>query len=272
MAHGLGGLDDAIVFFPFSETSGDAAGDVAGGRTGLLRGGASLAAPGKVGSGLALPGAGSFVEIAHDAGDALASGTLAFWVRPEAIGAAQGLVSKDAIGAGAGEMTVLLRADGRVSFRLETETKTFYAQSQRALDAGDWAHVAVSWGADGMRLHLDGALDGAASHTGGLLGAAEPWVIGADASGAGLRSHFRGGIDEVVLWGPDGAPPPAPEPTGPEPTGSEPKARTRPRPSGPRPGGRTWRPGGAAAELRRPERPRQDGRSRPGISGPTRRG
>ena len=194
------GVDDAIVFFPFSETSGDAAGDVAGGRTGLLRGGASLAAPGKVGSGLALPGAGSFVEIAHDAGDALASGTLAFWVRPEAIGAAQGLVSKDAIGAGAGEMTVLLRADGRVSFRLETETKTFYAQSQRALDAGDWAHVAVSWGADGMRLHLDGALDGAASHAGGLLGAAEPWVIGADASGAGLRSHFRGGIDEVTLF------------------------------------------------------------------------
>ena len=34
---------------------------------------------------------------------------------------------------------------------------------QRALEAGDWAHVAVSWGADGMQLRLDGVLDGTAA-------------------------------------------------------------------------------------------------------------
>ena len=146
------------------------------------------------------------METAHDPDFALAAGTLAFWARPDATGTLQGMVGKDAIQLGAGEMSVLLRADGRVSFRLETETKTFYAQSQRALEAGDWTHVAVSWGAAGMQVHLDGVLDGTAAHAGGLAGNAQPWVIGANASAsaeggvAGLRDHFRGTIDEVALF------------------------------------------------------------------------
>ena len=198
-------IDDAIVFFPFSDGSGDTTPDVAGGRTGLLRGGAGVA-EGRVGTGLALPGAGGFAELANEPGFDLAAGTLAFWVRPDAIGAAQGLAGRDSAGFGAGEMSVLLRADGRVSFRLETAGKTFFAQSDRALTAGDWAHVAVSWGPGGMQLRLDGALDGASSHAGGLAGNVQPWVIGANASvsgtgnSLGLRDHFAGTIDEVALF------------------------------------------------------------------------
>ena len=200
------GVDDAIVFFPFTEASGAGAPDEAGGRTGLLKGGAGVAEAGRAGSGLALPGAGSFLELANEPGFDLAAGTLAFWVRPDAIGAAQGLAGRDSAGFGAGEMSVLLRADGRVSFRLETASKTFFAQSDRALTAGDWAHVAVSWGEDGMQLRLDGALDGASSHAGGLAGNVQPWVIGANASASGtgnslgLRDHFAGTIDEVALF------------------------------------------------------------------------
>lgn len=197
---------DVLVFLPFSEAAGGATPDVAGGRSGLLKGGASLTEAGRSGPGLALPGAGGFLEL-DGPGFGLAEGALDFWIRPDAVGTLQGLAGRDAAGLGAGEMSLLLRADGRVSFRLEAEDRTYYAQSQRALEAGDWAHVAVSWGEGGMRLHLDGALDGVAAYAGGLAEDAGPWVFGANASlsaaggSAGLRDHFRGAIDEVRLRG-----------------------------------------------------------------------
>ena len=214
------GVADALMFLPFSTAPGGVTPDLAGGRGGLLRGGAGLAAAGHDGPGLSLAGDG-FVEVAHDAGFDLADGALSFWFRPDVI-AAQGLVGKDSREIAGGEMSVLLRNDGKVSFRLESDSVTYKAISSRALEANEWAHVEVSWGRDGMQLRLDGVLEGSASYTGGLSGNDEPWVIGADARSSsaggtgGLYNFFRGAIDEVTLSGPrSDAPDPDPEPTPP---------------------------------------------------------
>jgi serralysin len=225
LRRGLPMADDALMFLPFSTASGGVTPDLAGGRSGLLRGDAGLVASGQDGSGLSLSG-GGHVEVAHDAGFDLAAGALSFWLRPDAIGVTQGLVGKDSRGIDAGEISVLLRADGRISFRLESEDRTYQALSSRALEAGDWAHVEVAWGDDGMQIRLDGVLDGTSSYAGGLSGNDEPWVIGANAvnsaagGATGLGGFFRGQIDEVTLSGQGGAtPPPPPPPPSPAPTG-----------------------------------------------------
>ena len=202
--------DDALMFLSFSTAPGGVTPDLAGGRSGLLRGDARLAASGHDGSGLSLSG-GGHVEVAHDAGFDLAAGALSFWLRPDAIGATQGLIGKDSRGIDGGELSVLLRWDGRISFRLESDSTTYKAISSRALEADEWAHVEVSWGRDGMQLRLDGAVSGSAAYTGGLSGNDESWVIGANAMNAAaggatrLSGFFRGRIDEVTLSGPAGA-------------------------------------------------------------------
>ncbi len=102
-----------------------------------------------------------FVRAAHHASHELSAGTLAFWarfdVKPTTSGYRMYAVSKEVTRTNAMTLSVYLDSSG-LAFELDNRhgNGATISTSTSNIIAGQWHHIAVSWGANGMELYLDG--------------------------------------------------------------------------------------------------------------------
>jgi hypothetical protein len=136
----------------------------------------------------------TFEEIAHEDAFLIDEGVIAFWFLANQLGQRQGLVSKDSSDYDdGGHLTLLLESDGRIRYRLQSTSKTYELFSDTRVTTDSWHHVAVAFGAGGMRLYINGALEKSDAYAGGLgqtsggSGNAEPIVLGGNAWRSGNR-------------------------------------------------------------------------------------
>jgi VCBS repeat-containing protein len=159
-------------------------------------------------------GVDDYIEITHSNDFLLDNGTFQFWFNPDTIGVQQTLLSKDHIGFGTGgHATIWMTGSGTIQVRLQSTTTDIFIESSNPVTAGQWHHVAFSFGSNGMELYVDGVLADVNGYTGGLAttsggsGNIESLVLGASkhTSSPGtidsLIQHFQGSIDEVSITG-----------------------------------------------------------------------
>ncbi|MCP4304289.1 MAG: tandem-95 repeat protein [bacterium] len=141
-------------------------------------------------------------------GDAyeLANGTLEIVFTADALTTRQGLFSKDSsYFDDGGHLTILMEGDDLL-VRLQSSTASYEIRLEDAVTTGTEHHLAVVIGDGGMKAYLDGSLVGTNAYTGGLLGNAEPIVVGANQWASGdqiadkIQNAFNGSIAEVNLY------------------------------------------------------------------------
>lgn len=140
---------------------------------------------GKFGKALYFDGVDDYVEI-HDHTTAylVDNATVAFWFQPVDVVSVQGLISKDSSGYDTGGHFTIWVKSTYVEWRLQSTTSSYFLRSAPgSLVAGNWYHVAASFGPLGMKLYLDGVLvDENPGYTGGLgassggTGNLQPWA------------------------------------------------------------------------------------------------
>jgi hypothetical protein len=157
------------------------------------------------------PSGKEFIRVAHDAAFEVANGTVQLWFDPRTTSGKQALFAKDADGSGAGGH-LEIRLDGeRIEVRLQGAGATHLIRTDRIVTRGEWHHLAFTFGADGMKLYLDGVLVGTNAFTGGLQSNREAIVIGGsnrearngrgDPCSPRVVDPFNGHIDEVAFYG-----------------------------------------------------------------------
>lgn len=160
-------------------------------------------------------GVDDYVQVAHHGSYELDNGTIQLWFNAQNVNAGH-LFSKDALGfVNGGHVSAYLNSSGQLEVRLQSATASYFVQSTpvQPITAGQWHHMAFTFGSDGMRLYVDGQLAATNAYSGGLAatsggpGNTEPIVLGASTqrSGTGsvapLEDFFHGTIDEVALIG-----------------------------------------------------------------------
>jgi len=174
--------------WPLDETSGVTAADVDAGNDGTYQNGVLLNQPAActdTGNGVYFDGIDDFIEVPHSSDYMLSQGSVTLWANVDALGTAQGLFSKDSTTFDTGgHLTISVNPGGDVETRLQSATASMYVNSTPII-AGNWFHVAFSWGPAGMALYVDGAAPVTNPYTGGLsktsggVGNFEPIALGA---------------------------------------------------------------------------------------------
>ena len=138
----------------------------------------------------------------------LTSGTVAMTFTMDKLGGTQALFSKDASDYGdGGHITAYVNATGHLIVRLQDKTDSYYLEAKHAIKAGAEYDLAVSFGAKGAELYLNGArvvydtdlkID--------LSMNAEALIVGASgwSNDSGftdnVNSHFNGTISDFMLF------------------------------------------------------------------------
>jgi hypothetical protein len=149
---------------------------------------------------------GEYIAVPHQPAYELAEGTIQLWFKADNALKEQALLAKDAAGLGAGELLIWLD-DGDLRVKLESATDRHVIRADNVVRSGTWYQLTFTFGPQGMKLYLDGALVGQNAYTGGLVGNTRPVVLGGsnadDRPGGQLtvKDPFNGRIDEVALFG-----------------------------------------------------------------------
>lgn len=210
-ASGFGGGASPLVLLNFEDgASGTAADDSGNGNTGLYQSGAAAGGSGWDGSGtaVALNGSNDYVEIADDPAFQLSEGTVSIRFNADTLATAQTLISRDSSGFdGGGHIEVSVLAGGSLYVRMQDTADNYEITTATGLVSVDtWHHVALTFGADGMRLYLDGVEIASDSYTGGIDGNTEPFTLGASQSisddnvANALTRFFDGELDEFAVF------------------------------------------------------------------------
>jgi hypothetical protein len=151
-----------------------------------------------------------YIAVEHDEAFELAEGTVQLWFKADQSWGRQALLGKDRCGYGEGGHLSIFVVNGRIEVRLQGEGRSYFIRTDRLVQKGSWAHLAFSFGPEGMKLYLDGELVGTNAYTGGLIGNREPLVIGGtnwanwndsgDLSKLKIINPFNGHIDEVAIF------------------------------------------------------------------------
>lgn len=191
--------------------------DVQGGNHGQALNGAGIDFNGQYCQAGQMQGLGDVISIPHTDNYHLNNGTVSFWFmtpdltfRNRSSAGGMGLFSKDSTGLdNGGHLTLWVTNSGAMRVRLQSANDSHTIQSSNVIVAGQWHHVAFSWGTEGMRLYVDGVLRGSnASFTSGLGNNREPIILGGNAwqtsDGSSpsnqLRDLFKGSIDDLKLF------------------------------------------------------------------------
>ena len=156
-----------------------------------------------------------YIEIAHVDAYLLDEGTVQLWFNADDLAQDQTLFSKDSSGLdNGGHLTIRVLSDGRIETRLQsTSGDNFVYSGAGSVTAGNWHHIAFTFGYGGMQLYLDGSrvdtnpYAGGFGTTSGGAGNKEPIAIGAGTRTSGngtvtpLNDYFDGRIDEVAIFG-----------------------------------------------------------------------
>ncbi len=148
------------------------------------------------------------VEIPNEYVPALTDGTFALRFVADDVSGRRTLFSKDARDFGDGGHVSAFVRDGRLEVRLQSETESFTLFSEPgSIRAGQEYHFAMTFGAGGFRIFLDGDLvNSKPEFTGGIENNAESLVIGAntwarDAGNPNWRADFFAGqIREFTIY------------------------------------------------------------------------
>jgi len=155
-----------------------------------------------------------YIAVAHDAAFEVARGTIQLWFRTRDANDDQTLFAKDQDGTSNGLKIRLDDRDLRVQFEngssvhaIDTRNTAF----NNLIRSNTWYQLTFTFGAEGMRLYVNGVLVGANAYAGGLVGNREAIVIGAsnddnrnrsgDLSRLRITAPFDGYIDEVAFYG-----------------------------------------------------------------------
>ncbi len=152
-------------------------------------------------------GLDDYIEVADDPAFDLAEGTVFLTFNADSVSGRMGLLSRDATGLEAGgHFDLNVSLGGTLQLRMQDATTSYQANTAVTIVPGTDYDVAVTWGADGMRVYIDGVQQGFNAYTGGIVGATESWTIGASQwqsalnSTSGLNSFFDGRIDDLRIY------------------------------------------------------------------------
>lgn len=204
---------EPVVLLLFGDDGATAVDSSGNGHDGVYQGGATAAGAGWRGDedgtkGAVLDGTDDYIEIPHDQAFSLTSGTVALRFNSAALGGTQTLISRDHefLGDG-GHLRVSITDSGAIEVRLQgVSSSDTISSGAGTVTSGVWQHVAVTFGAKGFELYVDGVLEASDDFTGGITGNVQPWTLGADqwTSTEGttdqLNSFFQGQIDEFALF------------------------------------------------------------------------
>ncbi|MEL6209086.1 MAG: Ig-like domain-containing protein, partial [Pseudomonadota bacterium] len=144
--------------------------------------------------------AGSAPVLPHAAGYEVAEGTLAFTFTADDVDGREFLFSKDSGGYDTGGHAGVYIQDGKIVARFQDLTTTYVAETAALVTVGAQTHVAVTFGAAGLSIYVNGVEAASDSYTGGLTGNQEPIVLGANqwASGDLVANKLRDGFDGTL--------------------------------------------------------------------------
>lgn len=150
---------------------------------------------------------GDYLNIAHTDALALEQGTYAMFFTANQVTGRQGLFSKDFTNfQDGGHLTALIR-DGKLVVRFQSDSEDKYISYQEGLIfEGEEYHLAVSFGADGFKVYVDGELVGAhRSFLQGMGNNTEDLVLGANGwsrkeFSREAREEFDGTIGDFSIY------------------------------------------------------------------------
>ncbi len=163
-------------------------------------------------------GSNDFVLIPHHDDYLLHHGAVAFWFYPETLSGSHAIFSKDSSGYDTGGHIHIYTSGNTLYARLETDGSSPYGTGNQfqvscsGIPNNSWTHVAVTFGAGGLRLYVNGTLrdttnyPGALADSSGGIGNYEPLVLGAGTQNSGdlnhlpLTDYFRGRLDDVRIY------------------------------------------------------------------------
>ncbi|MEM1074698.1 MAG: LamG-like jellyroll fold domain-containing protein [Pseudomonadota bacterium] len=182
---------------------------------------------------LTFNGDDQFAYLNHDDAFIITQGTIALWVRADDLSDDGAIITKDQRGSGdGGHFRLVQLEDGKLLLRFapgDGGSNKAWTTTEAILEEGVWAHLAVSFTADGVTIYKDGlAIDDAlwtpdegdvptpgVYQEAYLLGNEEPFVLGADqritdlndtalefaTDRTDLVSPFNGALAEFGIWG-----------------------------------------------------------------------
>ena len=183
------------------------------------------------GTAVSFNGIDSFVYIRHSQELEVQNGTIGLWVNPDSVVGEQTFVSKDESGTDEGGHFHIGMDDGRLVVRFapgDGGSNMAWATTDVVIGAGEWTHLAVSFGADGVFFYVNGELVDEAGlvqidgwkelmpsefFEAHLLTNDKPIILGADAkwvedtssadsvTDTWLTNWFDGSIDGFGIWG-----------------------------------------------------------------------
>ena len=171
--------------------------------------------PGRLKPVFAVAGSNSFdpddrapLVFGHDGGLALSAGTIAFSFRADTVTRFQALMSKDATDYGAGgHVAAYLTDSGGLVVRIQSRDTSHYFEVDNAIQAGRDYDFALSLGANGAELFLNGARVAVDTEiTVDLTKNAEALVFGAagwnnmPGMTDNIHSHFDGTITNIMVF------------------------------------------------------------------------
>lgn len=179
---------------------------------GVIKNNANCNIVGKFGKACNFDGSSNYVEVSNSNDFLIDNGTIAFWFNPVDSSIIQGIFSKDASSYGTGGHLTIYLENSKVKADLQNISSDFFVETS-PIENNRWHLVALSFGSEGMKLYVDGALQAInSSYVGGLgtssggSGNYEPLIIGAaswnsgDLSATPLDSFFKGKIDEIMIF------------------------------------------------------------------------
>ena len=151
-------------------------------------------------------GSNDYAEISNSPDFATADGTMQLWFNVDSTSGMYTLLSMESSSDGNDALNLHIK-DDFLEFNFKGGGDDhFILSSSGSVTAGQWHHVAFTWGSGGLDLYLDGTLVGSDSYTGGLADIGEPLVIGASQKSSdnglanNLEDYFDGSISEVAIF------------------------------------------------------------------------
>jgi hypothetical protein len=207
LADDAGPAPALIAKWAFDEGTGTSSADLSGhGHTATFVGGASWAAAGKEGTGLALDGTSGYADVGAAVIDTTQSFTVLCWVKLAVVNAWEIAVSQDDV---TGSLFGLkLRGDATNAFDFDVETSDatnpgfIVAQSTTVATTQTWFHLAGVHDASGsgaLLIYVDGALQANAAIGASVLASSGHFVMGRGLYNGVNGSFLNGTLDEVEV-------------------------------------------------------------------------
>jgi prepilin-type N-terminal cleavage/methylation domain-containing protein len=210
---GGGGSSGPIALWKLDESGGSTVVDSIASNDGTVHG-PELNKPGAPAGATApdFDGSNDYIEVPHSSSYLLENGTIQLWIDADDTEGDHTFFSKDSTNYDTGGHVTMRLAGDDIEVRLQSTTTSYYVTASNAVSQETWHHFAFTFGADGMKLYVDGVLRDSDPYTGGLgttsggTGNHEPISIGASSWGSGdlvvtpLTHYFDGIIDTVAIY------------------------------------------------------------------------